>query len=122
MSVLASYREKEEMLRKLTEDLNRMKENPELQKELDFKEEINAVLVKYQRNANDLATIFALTPVSGRSVSGRGNRTKRKLKIYVNPNSNETIETRGGNHRILKQWKAQYGSDTVESWLREERD
>ncbi|MDG9812333.1 transcriptional regulator, partial [Pseudomonas juntendi] len=27
------------------------------------------------------------------------------------------IETKGGNHKLLKEWKAQYGADEVESWL-----
>jgi len=27
------------------------------------------------------------------------------------------VETKGGNHKILKQWKQEHGSDTVESWL-----
>jgi len=26
------------------------------------------------------------------------------------------IETKGGNHKTLKEWKAQWGSDEVESW------
>ncbi|EPG5989341.1 transcriptional regulator, partial [Pseudomonas aeruginosa] len=26
-------------------------------------------------------------------------------------------ETKGGNHKVLKAWKEQYGSETVESWL-----
>ncbi|MDI7111006.1 transcriptional regulator, partial [Pseudomonas aeruginosa] len=24
---------------------------------------------------------------------------------------------KGGNHKVLKAWKEQYGSETVESWL-----
>jgi hypothetical protein len=31
--------------------------------------------------------------------------------------SDEVVETKGGNHKVLKEWKAEYGSDTVESWL-----
>ncbi|KLJ14716.1 transcriptional regulator, partial [Pseudomonas sp. TJI-51] len=27
------------------------------------------------------------------------------------------IETKGGNHRQLKEWKQQYGADEVESWV-----
>jgi hypothetical protein len=27
------------------------------------------------------------------------------------------VETKGGNHKTLKEWKAKYGSDKVESWL-----
>lgn len=119
MSKLASYREKEELLRKLTEEMNKLKEDPDLKKELDFKEEITQVLYRYGHTVNDLAKIFQL---DGKPVSkGRGNRQIRKLKIYVNPHDGERVETRGGNHRVLKAWKAEYGNDTVESWLVEER-
>jgi hypothetical protein len=26
------------------------------------------------------------------------------------------IETKGGNHKTLKEWKAKWGSDVVEGW------
>jgi len=39
------------------------------------------------------------------------------VKLYKNPNTGEIIETKGGNHKGLKEWKAEHGSDTVESWL-----
>lgn len=120
MSKIASYREKEELLRKLTDEMNKLKEDPALKKELDFKEEINQVLNKYSLTLNDLAKIFQLDGAKS-SGKGRGNRQVRKLKVYVNPNNGETVETRGGNHKVLKAWKAQYGNDTVESWLKEER-
>lgn len=119
MSKLISYREKEEQLRRLTEEVSKLKEDPELKKDLDFKEEVNQLLASYNKTINDLVKIFQLEakPAS----KGRGNRKVRKLKIYVNPHNNEVVETRGGNHRVLKAWKAEYGSDTVESWLKEER-
>ena len=41
----------------------------------------------------------------------------RNLMRYRNPFTGEVVETKGGNHKILKDWKAEYGSDTVESWL-----
>lgn len=41
----------------------------------------------------------------------------RQTKIYTNPHSGDVIETKGGNHTILKGWKAQWGGDVVESWL-----
>ncbi len=120
MSILATYREKEEALRKLTEEMSKMKENPELKKELSFKEEVQEVLNKHQRSVTDLAVIFGLNQTTAKS--GRGNRRTRKLKVYVNPFTQAVIETRGGNHKILKEWKAEHGSDTVESWVTEERD
>ncbi|MNG28486.1 hypothetical protein D3C84_1137530 [compost metagenome] len=65
--------------------------------------------------------INLLDPQSGRRApaanSKAGNRKPRQIKIYKNPNSGEVVETKGGNHKTLKEWKAQYGSDTVESWL-----
>lgn len=122
MSILANYREKEEMLRKLTEEMSKMQENPELKKELSFKEEVQAVLNKHERSVSDLAVIFGLNQSAATAKSGRGNRRTRKLKVFVNPHTQETIETRGGNHKVLKEWKAKYGSDLVESWVTEERE
>jgi hypothetical protein len=36
---------------------------------------------------------------------------------YTCTNSGELLETQGGNHKTLKEWKAEHGSTTVESWL-----
>lgn len=44
-------------------------------------------------------------------------RKPRQVKVYKNPHTGELVETKGGNHRTLKEWKAQYGAATVESWL-----
>ena len=48
-------------------------------------------------------------------------RKQRKLKIYKNPLTNETIETRGGNHKVIKAWKNQYPTQNIEEWIIEER-
>ncbi|CAI8810409.1 hypothetical protein EMIT0P294_10580 [Pseudomonas sp. IT-P294] len=39
------------------------------------------------------------------------------FKVYKNPHTGEVFETKGDNHKILKEWRAKYGSATVESWL-----
>jgi hypothetical protein len=46
-----------------------------------------------------------------------GKRT-RKMKQYSNPNTGEVIETKGGNHKTLKEWKAKWGGAVVESWVK----
>jgi len=33
------------------------------------------------------------------------------------PHTGEVVKTKGGNHKTLKDWKAEHGSATVESWL-----
>jgi hypothetical protein len=49
--------------------------------------------------------------------SKTGARKPRQVKVYKKPHTGEVVETKGGNHRTLKEWKAEYGSATVESWL-----
>jgi hypothetical protein len=39
------------------------------------------------------------------------------VTVYKNPHTGEVVETKGGNHKGLKEWKAEHGSATVESWL-----
>ncbi|CAI8879640.1 hypothetical protein D3C81_1774630 [compost metagenome] len=65
--------------------------------------------------------ISLLDSQSGRRVpateSNVGTRKPCQVNIYKNPHTGEVVQTKGGNHKTLKEWKAQYGSDTVESWL-----
>jgi len=44
-------------------------------------------------------------------------RRARQVKQYKNPHNGEIIETKGGNHKLLKEWKAEYGSEEVEGWV-----
>ncbi|MGH8384289.1 MAG: DNA binding protein [Pseudomonas sp.] len=46
-----------------------------------------------------------------------GTRKPRQVKVCKNPHSGEMVETKGGNHTTLKEWKAAHGFATVESWL-----
>lgn len=41
----------------------------------------------------------------------------RQAKVNKNPYTGEIVETKGGNHKKLKEWKADHSSDIVESWL-----
>lgn len=50
-------------------------------------------------------------------VAEKSTRKPRQAKVYKNPHSGELVETKGGNHKTLKEWKSQYGADEVESWL-----
>lgn len=53
-------------------------------------------------------------PEGGKSGEGKIRRT-RKTKRYVNPHTNETLDTKGGNNLTLKSWRAEYG-DEVDTW------
>ena len=47
----------------------------------------------------------------------KGTRKARDLKVFKNPHTGEIVETKGGNHKLLKAWKAEHGAAEVESWL-----
>lgn len=49
--------------------------------------------------------------------AGVKKRRARAMKVYKNPHDGSMVETKGGNNKTLKAWKAQYGAETVESWL-----
>lgn len=44
-------------------------------------------------------------------------RRQRQVKVYKHPETGEVIETKGGNHGVLKKWNAEHGAQVVEGWL-----
>ncbi|WP_251976419.1 histone-like nucleoid-structuring protein, MvaT/MvaU family [Salinicola avicenniae] len=121
MSLLSDYVKKEQLLKQLEEELKRMEGDQRLKDELEFKEKLEALMSEYGKKAADVIELLSPKPESGASATtaatSASGRRKRKLKIYKNPNTGEVVETRGGNHKTLKAWKDEHGSDTVESWV-----
>jgi hypothetical protein len=72
-----------------------------------------------EHNIPLLEIAYALVPELAKGVRAEpvAQKRTRPLKRYTNPNNGEVIETKGGNHKTLKQWKAKYGGAVVESWL-----
>lgn len=42
--------------------------------------------------------------------------TRRRVKIYTNPDTGESVRTRGSNHRTLNLWRQRYGREIVDTW------
>ena len=126
---LKELRTKEALLAKLKEELIALENDKELKRDLKLREEIEALLKKHRRPVSYLAVLFDLGDASSTktrrvrskatAVAPLRKRRRRKLKVYTNPHNGEVVKTRGGNHRVLKAWKAEYGSDKVDSWLSE---
>ncbi|MCW8156480.1 H-NS histone [Stutzerimonas stutzeri] len=121
MSLINEYRATEEAIKELQERLKSLSEDDKLKKELEFEGKLRELMGEYQKSLRDI--IALLDPEASRN--GKSQRaTKapttskraRRVKQYKNPHSGEVIETKGGNHKTLKEWKAQWGSETVESW------
>ena len=129
---LKELRAKEARLAKLTAELKALESDKELKTDLKLRDEVEALLKKHNRPASVLAELFDLKGGRGPGKgAGRGRgraagagpvrkRRRRKLKIYTNPVTGEIVKTRGANHKILKAWKAEHGSATVEGWAKTE--
>ena len=120
MSRLAEYRQLEQQLASQLAELEAMKNDGGLQKEIEFETKLRALLAEYGYSLRNVVAL--LDPQAGRRApaaaeSKASTRKPRQVKIYKNPHSGEVVETKGGNHKILKEWKSEYGSDTVETWL-----
>lgn len=113
MDKLTELKLKQERLAELQQEVEALEKSKDIQNELAFREDLEKLLTKYGKTMDDLVPASAS---KGSAVAGR-QRRKRKLKVYLNPHTKEKVETRGGNHSVLKAWKAEYGSDEVESWL-----
>ena len=114
MSKLAEFREAERKLQEQLALLEKLKSDSSLKQELEFKDKLQALMDKYGMT---LHNIIAILDPRLRSPSAPLRSAVRALKVYKNPNNGEVVETKGGNHKVLKAWKEQYGSETVESWL-----
>lgn len=120
MSLINEYRATEEAIKELQARLQSMSADDKLQKELEFESKLRALMAEYQKSLPSIIAILdpeARSSKVARASKTTGTKRPRKIKQYKNPNSGEVIETKGGNHKVLKEWKAKWGSDVVESWV-----
>ncbi|MCR8935257.1 MULTISPECIES: histone-like nucleoid-structuring protein, MvaT/MvaU family [unclassified Pseudomonas] len=119
MSKLAEFRQLEKHLAEQLDALEALKGDAGLKKEIEFESKLCDLLAKYGYSLKDVINL--LDPQAGRRApaaqSQSGTHKPRQMKVYKNPESGEVVETKGGNHKTLKEWKAKYGADKVESWL-----
>ena len=120
MSRLAEFRALEQQLAAQLAELETLKNDDGLKREIEFEQKLRNLLGEYGYSLRNIIAI--LDPQASRRApaateSKAGSRKPRQVKIYKNPHSGEVVETKGGNHKTLKEWKAKHGSAAVESWL-----
>lgn len=116
MDKLTQLKRKQAQLEKIQQEVESLSKSKDVQKEVAFARELERLLKKYGKTVDDISRSPAVkkaAPAKART------RKRRKLKIYVNPHTGERVETRGGNQKTLKAWKAEYGNDEVERWLQQ---
>lgn len=120
MSRLAEFRKLEQQLAAQLAELETLKNDDGLKKEIEFETKLRDLLAQYGCSLKDVINILDPQAASRKGAPvapEKAVRRARTVKVYKNPHNGEIVETKGGNHKTLKAWKAEHGSDVVESWL-----
>lgn len=119
MSKLAEFRQLEKSLAEQLHALEVLNGEAGLKKEIEFETKLCDLLAEYGYSLPNV--IKLLDPQADRRDRApeqkNGTYRPRQMKVYKNPHTGEFVQTKSGNHKKLKNWKAEYGSATVESWL-----
>lgn len=123
MPKIDTYFEKKRALDQLSQELRDLEESKDLAREFEMIEKLKSVMSEYDVSASYLNGLLAQIDPSINN-SGKANSAsssskpgrKRRLMRFKNPHTGEVVETRGGNHATLKQWRREYGKETVDSW------
>jgi hypothetical protein len=120
MSKLAEFRQLEKHLAEQLQALEALKGDDGLKKEIEFETKLRKLLEHYGFSLKHITDLLDPQTTTRHQAAAPSTSTRkpRELKIYKNPSTGEVIETKGGNHKALKEWKAKHGSDVVEGWLK----
>ena len=114
MKFLNDYIKKQAELEQLQKELEALKTDDRLVTELEFQDKVLALMAEYGKTERDVINLLA--PESAANKATNSGKSKRRLKRYTNPHTNEEIETRGGNNKTVRNWKEAYPNDDVDSW------
>lgn len=120
MSRLAEFRRLEQQLAAQLAELEQLKNDGALKAEMEFENKLRALLADYGFSLRDVVSILDPQATQRQVVlttDDKRSRKPREVKTYRNPHNGEVVQTKGGNHAVLKAWKAQYGGDAVLTWL-----
>ena len=110
----------EKQMAQLEKELKSIESSAAFKKENAIKRALASLMKKHSCSKNDIIALLEgaeSSPVKYGKRSAVTTRKPRRLKVFKNPETGETVETRGGNHKVLKTWKAQYKLDNINQWL-----
>ena len=115
MTDLVALRALQREFAALEERKLKLQSNENLRAELEFEEKLSALIGEYGFSKRKVVEIICPPDIANQQA--RSNRKPRAEKTYRNPNTGETVVTKGANHKTLKQWRESYGADAVASWI-----
>ena len=122
MSKLAEFKALEAQLAAQLKQLDALKNDDKLKREIEFEEKLRKLMGQYDVGLREIISILDPQPSrtstsTSATPTSQAPRRQRQVKVYKNPETGEVVETRGGNHKILKAWKEKHGAEKVEGWL-----
>jgi len=132
---VGEYYTKRKLVDQLQRELEELEKSDALKSKLQVEGDLKAMLAKYSVEPQDLVdALVALYPddvalTSSPKIAKRASKATsspargkssvtppRKEKIFTNPHTSETILTKGSNHRVLNEWRRQYGQAALDNW------
>lgn len=129
--VIVEFRSIQDQIKELELRLNAIKANPDYGREAEFEAKLRNLVAIYGKSLRDI--VLMLDPDAERYSlefqrvdkvhKARGSyRGPRAVQTYKNPHTGEVVETAGGNHKTLKQWRHAYPHTEIKDWIVKESD
>lgn len=119
MAKINDYYQKKQLMEKLSEELAKLEQDQALKGELEFENKVRDLMKEYKKAPKDVLQILsAIDPTisGGKATASGSGRAKRPMKTYKNPHTGDVVQTRGGNHKTLNEWRKKHGKEAVQSW------
>jgi hypothetical protein len=115
MSKYASYVETKGALEELQRKMAQLESDEAVQKVLGFEAKLNEFMKQHNVTKAEVLQIWGVGESSIATDDKR--RSSRPMKTFRNPNTGQVVKTKGGNHKVLKEWRKEFDKETIDSWL-----
>tara|TARA_A100001015_G_scaffold277154_1_gene336062 strand:+ start:261 stop:638 length:378 start_codon:yes stop_codon:yes gene_type:complete len=125
MNVSSKKAALERQLKQIEKELKVIERSTAFKKENAIIKALSNLMKRHGCSKTDLISILqgdSSSPAERSKISSNKTRKPRKLKVFKNPITGETVETRGGNHKVLKAWKSDHNLANIDEWLVDIKD
>jgi hypothetical protein len=116
VSRLAEFRAAEKALQEQMAQLEALKKDAGLKREIEFEQKLVGLMKSYDKSLRDIIAILDPKAWPGLRQAAKQQRRPRVVKVYRTPHRRADRDQRRQPPR-LKAWKEQYGAPP-ESWVR----
>ncbi|WP_431688829.1 histone-like nucleoid-structuring protein, MvaT/MvaU family [Hahella sp. NBU794] len=114
MNKLSAYIEAKAAYENLKRKIEALESDESVKKTLEFQKKLQDLMDKYGVSKEEVVRMWNKDEKPSATDKRRG---VRPLKVYKNPHTGEVVKTRGGNHKVLNEWRGKHGKETVDSWI-----